>query len=580
MEEFKILSALPYLEIAGWRRKPYGFASQPFTTDTFPVGTEIVDAAARSESFDSKFPRLSAVPNFPRIAKNHGLAVAKKIPHALPMRLLRGLLGLSFIAVTLAAGTMVQFRTPLGEVDVELYDAERPLTVSNFLSNIRSGAYTNTFFHELMYLNQFVPNYGQPFYSHASGGLLAVTNRGTASADFAQVPSAGVIPNESPALPALLNEYGTLAVPSSPTNPAFSSASEFTFNLRNNPILDNGKSNVFSFTNLITSPNLLTNLSSVSNLVYLTNVVVTGTNITVAGGKTNTVLVTTNQVLPATVTSFTNVTYGFTVIGKVVNPTGLDLFVEQGSPTFTVSDIANLGTLISRLKQPTNAVAGWVFSQLSPKTVTQWTGFPQTNATTVTNDIVADFSNLISGPSIYDATRFAGISLRAKTSSLLAANPTGNSLKRLNHLLLEDAFPSDLAKSSSGISTFTGNRIPQTNTLQLVEFLGTNFPTLFSVPFTTVNLNTVRAGAFPFDGLLWVDITTLNVQVGNRSGGGAEISWNAVPTAHNVVEYTTTTPPQWKVLTTLVKPGPGKASVTDPSGESPRFYRVRVEYPE
>ena len=36
-----------------------------------------------------------------------------------------GPVGLS-VNTMLAAGTMVQFRTPLGEVDVELYDAERP----------------------------------------------------------------------------------------------------------------------------------------------------------------------------------------------------------------------------------------------------------------------------------------------------------------------------------------------------------------------------------------------------------------------------------------------------------------------
>jgi hypothetical protein len=57
-------------------------------------------------------------------------------------------------------------------------------------------------------------------------------------------------------------------------------------------------------------------------------------------------------------------------------------------------------------------------------------------------------NEVLSGPSIYDRERFRGIVLRPETKQLLERNPSGYQLARLNKLLLEDAYPSELAKSS------------------------------------------------------------------------------------------------------------------------------------
>ena len=48
--------------------------------------------------------------------------------------------------------TFVRFRfshggTFFGDVEVELFDQDKPVTVSNFLHYVRSGAYQNTFIH-------------------------------------------------------------------------------------------------------------------------------------------------------------------------------------------------------------------------------------------------------------------------------------------------------------------------------------------------------------------------------------------------------------------------------------------------
>jgi peptidyl-prolyl cis-trans isomerase A (cyclophilin A) len=54
------------------------------------------------------------------------------------------------LAPSLGQATMVRLDTDKGPIDINLYDAETPLTVANFLSYVRSGAYNNSLFHRLV----------------------------------------------------------------------------------------------------------------------------------------------------------------------------------------------------------------------------------------------------------------------------------------------------------------------------------------------------------------------------------------------------------------------------------------------
>jgi peptidyl-prolyl cis-trans isomerase A (cyclophilin A) len=51
---------------------------------------------------------------------------------------------------SIQAGTYVHFHTVVGDLEVELYDKEKPATVRNFLNYVRSGAYTNMFLHRCL----------------------------------------------------------------------------------------------------------------------------------------------------------------------------------------------------------------------------------------------------------------------------------------------------------------------------------------------------------------------------------------------------------------------------------------------
>src|SRR5262249_2367815 len=63
-------------------------------------------------------------------------------------------------------------------------------------------------------------------------------------------------------------------------------------------------------------------------------------------------------------------------------------------------------------------------------------------------ELIKSLNLVLAGPSIYEKARFADVKLRPDTRQLLQQNPTGYQLARLNKLLLEDAYPAELAKSS------------------------------------------------------------------------------------------------------------------------------------
>lgn len=69
---------------------------------------------------------------------------------ASPLRLARRVgaaLAVALLAPTLALATTVRVQTPLGPVDIQLYDSAAPATVQNFLRYVGSGAYDGSFFH-------------------------------------------------------------------------------------------------------------------------------------------------------------------------------------------------------------------------------------------------------------------------------------------------------------------------------------------------------------------------------------------------------------------------------------------------
>jgi hypothetical protein len=142
-------------------------------------------------------------------------------------------------------------------------------------------------------------------------------------------------------------------------------------------------------------------------------------------------------------------------ISHVVTIHGFDFSFHRvigGASTFSVADIKDLALLAWNLTLPSGPVAAYVASQLSDRTRRDLLNYRDLNLNprTVEQSLVEDLNRVVSGRLFYDARRFAGVYLRAETRDLLARNPPGLAPGRLNRLLLEDAFPLEMAGKYSG----------------------------------------------------------------------------------------------------------------------------------
>jgi cyclophilin family peptidyl-prolyl cis-trans isomerase len=135
-------------------------------------------------------------------------------------------------ANVLTAGTLAQFRTYFGDIEVELYDQDKPITVQNFIRYVQSGAYQDGFVHRL------IPGFV------AQGGGFTITNRNATNAAIASVSTFPPITNEFGVGRRFSNIYGTIAMAKlgGDTN---SASSQWFFNLANNTFLDAPDTNNF-----------------------------------------------------------------------------------------------------------------------------------------------------------------------------------------------------------------------------------------------------------------------------------------------------------------------------------------------
>jgi cyclophilin family peptidyl-prolyl cis-trans isomerase len=139
------------------------------------------------------------------------------------MKFTRLAVALVLVTGSLFAGTLVQFRTVFGDVEVELLDKDKPVTVQNFLRYVNEGAYQDSFFHRV------VPNFVM------QGGGFFATNRGKTNASVDSIPVHAAITNEINVGQFVSNTPGTIAMAKS-ADPN-SATSQFFFNL-----VDNSKS--------------------------------------------------------------------------------------------------------------------------------------------------------------------------------------------------------------------------------------------------------------------------------------------------------------------------------------------------
>ncbi len=124
------------------------------------------------------------------------------------------------------------------------------------------------------------------------------------------------------------------------------------------------------------------------------------------------------------------------------------------SSTFSVGDLIGLPSLASKLKQPTRAFDAWLATQLSSATQAALSSCSGSGSVPASLQklLTIDLNNCIrQSASIYEQQRFAGVSLRVPTQTLMGKTPHGSDLKRLNRWLIEDAYPLEVSRNLNGL---------------------------------------------------------------------------------------------------------------------------------
>ena len=133
------------------------------------------------------------------------------------------------------------------------------------------------------------------------------------------------------------------------------------------------------------------------------------------------------------------------------------------SRLFCLGDLKNPASLLAKLDHPADPLTHYLRDRLSPATRRQLAQPP----TEQLQQKVVDYLNqLLRGPCLYDESRFENIPLKKSTRQLIPGEAQPGEYIGLNRLLLEEAFPDELAPSQAE-SHYVGilRAMPGTGTL-------------------------------------------------------------------------------------------------------------------
>jgi hypothetical protein len=122
---------------------------------------------------------------------------------------------------------------------------------------------------------------------------------------------------------------------------------------------------------------------------------------------------------------------------------------QNSSTAFAGDDIIDLSALASKLRRKPDPVSAFLAGQLSEPIPVESAAHPPStgDAGPLKEAMVSDLNKIITGAPLYAPARFKNVTLRPGTQALLGYEVHGRELVQLNRLLLEDAYPSELAKS-------------------------------------------------------------------------------------------------------------------------------------
>jgi hypothetical protein len=140
--------------------------------------------------------------------------------------------------------------------------------------------------------------------------------------------------------------------------------------------------------------------------------------------------------------------------------------IENNATAFAAAQITDPTGFFVQLAGGQDAVSAYLRGRLDDPVKASLATYSATSADAkaAMAALIKDLNQIVTGATVYDPARFSKTTLRPETAQLLAQNPQGYRLARLNKLLLEDAYPTLLAKSpgtgwvvQDGAMTSTGS---------------------------------------------------------------------------------------------------------------------------
>jgi len=119
------------------------------------------------------------------------------------------------------------------------------------------------------------------------------------------------------------------------------------------------------------------------------------------------------------------------------------------SSLLETSDLKRPGTLATRLQNDANLatqpVSQFLWNQFSPEAKLALAR-PDVTTRELKSGLAAELNRILQSAPLYDSTRFASFPISDDAKPLLAKNPTGPELVKLNRLLLEEVYPKEILR--------------------------------------------------------------------------------------------------------------------------------------
>ncbi len=116
---------------------------------------------------------------------------------------------------------------------------------------------------------------------------------------------------------------------------------------------------------------------------------------------------------------------------------------------FQPGDILDLDSLATKLTEQSDPVSKHLAKQLGDDTRKQLDDYDgsKSSQTKLAQSLIGDLNKVIEGASLYDEKRFAGVDMPDELVKAAGRKSTGADLVRLNAMLIEAAYPTELLRN-------------------------------------------------------------------------------------------------------------------------------------